>query len=86
MFEVAFGLAFTGLEWKGYFRTAGILEWVMTFTGGFYLLCFIGYLWFVIQSSALPDGADDYYRRADEYTVALKEDGERAPLLVPSQD
>lgn len=28
-----------------YLRCAGIVEWVITYAGGFYLLLLVGYLW-----------------------------------------
>lgn len=40
---------FVGTAWQGYLRTAGILEWILTYFGGFYLLTFVGYLRYVIR-------------------------------------
>lgn len=42
--EVCLGIAFTGLLYTGNRRVAGILEWIITVTGGLYLLTFMGIL------------------------------------------
>lgn len=41
--EVVLGICFTALLWTGYYRVAGILEWVMSFLFTGYIWAFIGF-------------------------------------------
>lgn len=47
--EVGLGFAFTALLYTKHLRAAGILEWIITVNGGFYLLTFIGLLRYAQQ-------------------------------------
>lgn len=42
--EVGLGVAFTVLLWLGFYRTAGIVEWVMAFGLTFWFWAFWGFL------------------------------------------
>jgi len=42
--DIAVGVAFTVLVYSSWMRTAGILEWALTYAGAFWLLTFAGYL------------------------------------------
>jgi hypothetical protein len=42
--QLCFTIAFVSFMWTNHMRVAGILEWIMTYTGAVYLLTFIGYL------------------------------------------
>lgn len=73
-------VGFIGAEWQGYLRVAGILEWVLTFLGGFYLLTFAGYLRYASRMNILAS-AELTTSRAPETMVPAKTDDERQPLL-----
>jgi hypothetical protein len=42
--DISVGIAFTVLLYQSWMRTAGVLEWAMTYVGAFWLLTFVGYL------------------------------------------
>jgi len=42
--DIAVGVAFTVLVYNSWMRTAGVLEWALTYAGAFWLLTFAGYL------------------------------------------
>lgn len=44
LFEVCIGIVFTACIWKGSWKSAGILEWTVSFGGCFYIWAFIGFV------------------------------------------
>lgn len=45
-------IAFFGCSWGGHQRIAGILEWVVSFMGAFYIWAFVG----LVRYVGPPDG------------------------------
>jgi len=56
--DFGLGVAFYYFMSVGYWRIAGILEWVMAFVGAFYIWAFVGFV------SVPEDGIDDSEREA----------------------
>ncbi|KAK7565507.1 hypothetical protein IWX92DRAFT_410100 [Phyllosticta citricarpa] len=50
--EVVLGVFFTALMYMSFWRTAGVLEWVMAFIGCLYMLAFVGFV------AVPPEGID----------------------------
>lgn len=58
LLDMCLGIAMYGFMNAEYYRVAGVLEWMMAFTGAFYLWAFIGFV------SVPEDGIDADERRA----------------------
>lgn len=56
--DFVLGVAFYTLMQLYFWRVSGVLEWVMAFTGAFYLWSFMGFV------SVPEDGIDEVERRA----------------------
>lgn len=79
-------VSFVTLMYSGYYRAAGILEWILTYLGSFWMLSFIGFTKWV--------GRRDHPCGLDVLTVSRFREGidprppteaERRPLLFPAE-
>lgn len=85
------GIAFLVLLYTDYYRRAGIMEWIITYLGAFWLATFAGYircvmpnpLETVVRVRVLTDDIWGRFRENTTFVFKVDSDAERQPLLVP---